>query len=118
VGIGLIVVPHAVAFLIFGADVQGIGLVFARVGGIALLSLGVACGPELFHLRRPPALTAMFLCNAMLAVYLAILNVSTTYQGWLFWPALLLHGLLAILMGREWYRQPKGGRFPPRIRGY
>jgi hypothetical protein len=42
-GVALLSVPSLVARLLFGANLTGITIPVARVAGIALIALGVAC---------------------------------------------------------------------------
>ena len=42
-GVALIIVPRAVAGLLLGAELAGVGIAVARVAGIALFSLGLLC---------------------------------------------------------------------------
>ena len=44
-GMALLVVPSAVGRLLFGPELTGVSIPIARVLGIALLALGVACFP-------------------------------------------------------------------------
>ncbi|MGH6803990.1 MAG: hypothetical protein ACREC3_11580, partial [Methyloceanibacter sp.] len=42
-GLVLILFPHVLIRLLFGADATGVSIVIGRVAGIALLSLGLGC---------------------------------------------------------------------------
>ncbi len=44
-GVALLIVPSLVGRLFFGADLPGVAIPVARVAGIALIALGVACWP-------------------------------------------------------------------------
>ena len=44
-GVALLIVPSLVARLLFGAALNGVAIPIARVAGIALIALGVACWP-------------------------------------------------------------------------
>lgn len=44
-GLALLIVPSLVAKLLLGAELSGIAVIVARVAGIALVSLSVACWP-------------------------------------------------------------------------
>ena len=53
-GMALLIVPSLVGQLLLGEDLTGIAIAVARVAGIALIGLGVACwpGPPLFGMQR------------------------------------------------------------------
>ncbi len=44
-GVALLIVPSLVGQLLFGAELTGIAATMARLTGIALIALGVACWP-------------------------------------------------------------------------
>jgi hypothetical protein len=44
-GAALLIVPSLVVQLLFGAELTGIAMTVARVTGLALIALGVACWP-------------------------------------------------------------------------
>ena len=54
VGLGLIVIPSRLATLLLGAPLEGTGLAVARLGGGALLAVGIAC----WAARRTPSTAA------------------------------------------------------------
>ncbi|HPL79961.1 MAG TPA: hypothetical protein PKY40_13210, partial [Burkholderiaceae bacterium] len=44
-GVALLLVPSLVGQWLFGAELIGVGITMARVTGIALVGLGIACWP-------------------------------------------------------------------------
>jgi hypothetical protein len=50
-GLALVIVPSLVGRLLLGEELVGIAIPVARVAGIALIALGIACWPA----RRWPA---------------------------------------------------------------
>jgi hypothetical protein len=44
-GLGLLIVPSLVAQLLLGEQLTGVAIPVARVAGIALIGLGIACWP-------------------------------------------------------------------------
>jgi hypothetical protein len=103
-GVSLMVAPTLVGRLLLGAELTGVSFVVARVAGIALLALGVGCWPG-------PALLGMLTYNALGTVYFAWLALGGQWVGPLLWPAVALHLLLTILLGRVWLTNSKiGGR--------
>ena len=104
-GLALMIDPPVVARLLLGADVSGVGAAVGRVAGLAMLSLGLACWP--FHglaSGHAPALLAMLTYNFLVACYLIYLGIGGQFAGVLLWPAAAIHGLLTILLVREWFR--------------
>lgn len=92
-GLALLVVPSVVGQLLLGAELTGIVVVVARVAGIALIALGMACWPG-------PALLGMLTYSAAVTLYLAWLGVSGGSSGILLWPAVVLHAILTALLTR------------------
>jgi hypothetical protein len=79
-GLALLIVPTLVARLLLGAELTGVSIPVARVLGIALIALGVACWPG-------PALAGMLTYGAAVTVYLAYLGLVGGFAGILLWPA-------------------------------
>jgi hypothetical protein len=92
-GLVLLSVPSFVARLLFGKEVTGIGILFGRITGIALIALGVACWPG-------PPLTGMLVYSAVVALYLAYVGLAGGLTGILLWPAVGLHLILTALLAR------------------
>ena len=68
-GAALLVVPSLVGQLLFGAELTGIAMTMARVTGIALIALGVACWPG-------TPLIGMLTYSALAALYLLYLGIQ------------------------------------------
>ena len=94
-GLALLVVPSLVGQLLLGEDLTGIAVAVARVAGIALIGLGVACWPG-------PPLVGMLTYSALVALYLAYLGFAVGLTGILLWPAVALHAILSVFLGRLW----------------
>jgi len=107
-GLALLIVPSLVGRLLLGAELAGVSVVVARVAGIALLALGVGCWPG-------PASLGMLTYNALGTVYFAWLALGGEWAGPLLWPAVGLHAVLSILLGRAWFQSqtPDPGNGPP-----
>ena len=95
-GVALMVVPSVVARLLFGAELSGVAIVVARVTGIALLALGVACWPG------RTGLCGLLTYNALVTLYLACVGLGGEFTGNLLWLAVGLHAIISILLGRIW----------------
>ena len=92
-GLALLIVPSLVGQLLFGADLTGMAIPVARVTGIALIALGVACWPG-------PPLVGMLIYSAVITLYLAYVGSAGGLTGILLWPAVVLHGILTALLIR------------------
>jgi hypothetical protein len=98
-GVGLLIVPALVGKLLLGVELDGIALVVARVAGIAVIALAIACWPG-------TPLLGMLIYSAAITLYLAYLGVSGGSNGILLWPAVLLHLILtALLIGQLFSRK-------------
>jgi Sulfatase len=74
-------------------ELAGVAASVARVAGIALIGLGVACWPG-------PPLVGMLTYSALVTVYLAYLGFAGGLAGILLWPAVVLHLVLTALLAR------------------
>ena len=92
-GLALLMLPSLVGQLLFGAELTGIALTVARVTGIALIALGVACWPG-------TPLLGMLIYSAAVTLYLAYLGLADGLTGILLWPAVVLHAILTVLLTR------------------
>jgi hypothetical protein len=100
-GLALLLAPSFVARLLLGDSVSGTGTAVGRVAGCALVSLGIACWPSRNAAsRRSAALTAMLTYNLLVSCYLMLLGLGGQRVGVLLWPAVAIHGLLALLLVR------------------
>ena len=95
-GLTLLIVPSLVGRLLLGEELTGIALPVARVAGIALIALGVACWPG------PPRI-GMLAYSAAVTLYLAYLGFAGGLNGILLWPAVVLHAVLSVLLARAWF---------------
>ena len=92
-GLALMIVPTLVGQLLMGAELTGIAIPVARVAGIALTSLAIACWPG-------TPLVGMLTYCTVVTLYLAYLGFAGVLTGILLWPAVALHVLLTILLPR------------------
>jgi hypothetical protein len=91
-GLALLVVPSLVGWLLFGEELAGLAIPVARVTGIALIALGIACWPG-------PPLVGMLTYSVLVTLYLAYLGLEGLTGAFL-WPAVAFHAVLSILLGR------------------
>ena len=92
-GLALLLVPSLVGHLLFGVELTDSALTVARVTGIALISLGVACWPG-------TPLVGMLTYSAAVTLYLAYVGLAGGSTGILLWPAVVLHVILTALLIR------------------
>jgi hypothetical protein len=89
-GVALIVVPSLVGRLLLGTELTGVASPVARVAGIALISLGVACLPN------STAFRGMLTYSLLATLYLFYLAIRGEWVGPLLWPAVVLHAVLTV----------------------
>jgi len=94
-GLALLVVPSLVGQLLLGQELAGVTIPVARVTGIALVGLGIACWPG-------PPLAGMLIYSVAVTLYLAYVGFAGGFVGVLLWPAVALNGALSILLARCW----------------
>jgi hypothetical protein len=92
-GLALLIVPALVGRLLLGEEVTGIAIPVARVAGLALIALGVACWPG-------PPRVGMLIYSASVTLYLAYVGFAGGLTGILLWPAVILHAILTALLTR------------------
>jgi hypothetical protein len=100
-GLALLIVPGLVGRLLLGEELTGIAIPVARVAGIALIALGVACWPG-------PPRVGMLTYSAAVTLYLAYLGFAGGLSGILLWPAVVLHTVLSVLLARTWFEIKEG----------
>jgi len=93
-GAALLIVPSLVGLLLFGVHLTGIAIPVARLSGIALIGLAVACWTS-----RP--LLGMLTYNAAVTLYFAVVGMTTGFSGILLWPAVVLHATVTALLARD-----------------
>lgn len=92
-GLALLLVPSLVGQLLLGEPLIGGAIPVARVAGIALVALALACWPG-------PPLVGMLTYSAFVVLYLAYLGAARGYGGVLLWPAIILHLVLMVPLAR------------------
>jgi hypothetical protein len=104
-GVALMVDPPLVTQLLLGAEVSGAAIAVARVGGLGLLSLGLACWPGAGDAARPRR--ALLTFNVLVTLYLLFLGIRGEWVGRFFWPAVVLHAVLTVFLARAWFEARK-----------
>src|SRR6476646_538281 len=95
-GLALLIVPSLVGQLLLGAQLTGVAIPVARVGGLGFIGVGIACWPG-------PPLVGMLIYSALVTLYLAYLGFAVGLTGILLWPAVALHAILSVFLGRLWF---------------
>jgi hypothetical protein len=111
-GLALVLQPSLVGQLLFGDGVAGAGMALARVGGFALLALGVACWPAReaeSGLGR--SAQAMLTYSLPVMIYLVYLGIVTHLMGVLLWPGVVAHAVWMLLLVAAW----RNDRQNPRV---
>jgi hypothetical protein len=89
-GLALLIVPSVVGQLLLGEQFTGVAIPVARVAGIAVVSLAIACWPG-------PPLVGMLIYSASITLYFAYLGFAGS-TGILLWPAFVVHVMLTALL--------------------
>ena len=90
-GLALLIVPALVGRLLLGAELAGVAFPVARVLGIALIALGVACWPG-------TPLCGMLTYSAAVTLFLGYVGFAGRFGGILLWPAVIAHAILTALL--------------------
>jgi hypothetical protein len=93
-GLALLIFPSWVGRLLFGVELADVAAIAARVAGIALVALGIACWPG-------TQLIGMLTYSAGVTLYLAWVGLAGGSAGVLLWPAVALHLILTALLARD-----------------
>jgi hypothetical protein len=100
-GVVLIVSPSLFARLILGTELSDSGEALGRIAGIAMLGAGLAAWPAPAAASAPAsAIRALLIYNVLATIYLGYLGLGGRLAGILLWPAVALHVVLSVLLGR------------------
>ncbi len=99
-GLALVLMPSMVVWLLLGVPIAGAApLAVARVGGVALLTIGVACwiaSTDVQSRTTRGLVTAMVIYNLGLAAILGVAGFWSQMTGIALWPAVALHSVMAV----------------------
>ena len=98
VGASFILALNAQSQLIFGTTTEGAGAGFARIAGIGLMALGIACLPSKHAEANRGPVRALLAYNIGATIFFAWVGVATTFQGVLLWPVVILHAVISIAL--------------------
>jgi len=99
-GLALLIAPSLVVHLLLGEQLTGVAIPVARVAGIAVIALAIACWPG-------PPLVGMLIYSASITLYFTYLGFAGGLAGVLLWPVVVLHLILTALLAREVMRRQR-----------
>jgi hypothetical protein len=103
-GLLLLLWPSIVVHLLFGAEINGVGVVVARFGGTCLVGLGVACWPGN---DTRWSFNGMLIYSTCAMLYFVYVGISGEEVGVLLWPAAVVHGVLVALLVGARFKERK-----------
>jgi hypothetical protein len=106
-GVALVVLPGTASWLVFGAASDGAGRAMARLAGVALVALAVACWPT-EGARWPQR--GLLAYNVFAAILLLSIGGAGQTVGWFLWPAGIGHAVLAVLLAVLMFWRTVSGR--------
>jgi hypothetical protein len=106
-GLSLIAFPSVVGRLLLGAGLADSGVAVARLTGIALLCLALACWPSGDDATQP-TVRALLSYNLLAALYLGYLRIGGGFVSYLLLSAFAVHALLALLLLRPAHAKAEG----------
>jgi len=92
-GLALLIIPSLVGQLLLGEQLAGVAIPVARVAGIALIALAIACWG--------PPLVGMLTYSALITLYLAYLGFAGGLMGVFLWPVVGIHLILTGFLIRD-----------------
>jgi hypothetical protein len=103
-GVAFLIVPASSGQLLLGSEIAGVAILLARVIGIALIALGVACWPDRNTHR---AFFGMLTYGLLAMLYLVCVGVNGG-AGILLWPAVAAHAGLSGVLVWAWRKERQG----------
>jgi len=108
-GVGLVAVPMLVVQLLLGVYAPWTSIWIARLAGVMLASLAVACWPSAGSEPYAPAWRGMLMYNALVSACFVYLVTVGKIGGVLIWPAAVAHALIAAALV---WKRPASGAAP------
>ena len=102
-GFALLIAPSLAGQLLLNEPLTGAAIPVARITGIAVLALGIACWPG-------PPLVGMLTYGVLVTLGLAGAGLTGAASGILLWPAVGLHLVLTGLLARDVVRMRRDRR--------
>lgn len=98
VGASFIFILNGQSQFIFGAATDGAGVHFARLAGIALISIGIACMPSKIAGTNKTAVRGLLIFNIGVTILFAWVALTTAFRGVILWPVVIVHAVIAIAL--------------------
>jgi small-conductance mechanosensitive channel len=99
-GLGMVALPRLLIKLIFGSSVDTyLSLTIARIAGVAIISLAVACWFARKDEKSPAAkglVISLLLYNSGITILLIIAGLAYTSAGIGLWPVVLVHLFMSV----------------------
>ncbi|MCC8978703.1 hypothetical protein [Bradyrhizobium acaciae] len=99
-GLILFIRPQLFARLVFGTEFSEAGDALGRLTAIALLGLVLASWPG--PAAAASSISALLIYNLSAAIFLLYVGFGGRLTGLLLWPAVALHAIFTLLLGRAW----------------
>ncbi|HEX7272874.1 MAG TPA: hypothetical protein VF420_12055 [Casimicrobiaceae bacterium] len=109
-GLLVLAFPLLAARLLFGTELAGAGILVARVAGIAIIGLAIACWPSA-SARQP--CYGMLVYGTLVMLYLAYAALAGEGSGVLLWPAVVAHAIIVALLVAPLIKDGAGGTGRP-----
>jgi hypothetical protein len=106
-GSALMLAPALVVLALLGIEGSSMSVALGRFVGIALLALGIACGPAGRTQGARAPYWAMQIYNPLVALYLGYLGAFEHMGGLLLWPVVGLHVVMTLLLVGAARRRPQ-----------
>lgn len=99
-GIALILSPGSAGQLLLDTQISSTAFVFARLAGIGLFSLGLACWPA--KEASGAGQRGILVYNLLAFAFLFVVGGTSDPVGIILWPAVALHGVLSAFLVYDW----------------
>jgi hypothetical protein len=104
-----VITPKIPCILVFGVKPENIDGPLARWVGVSLFALGIACLPSKGRESHRSAVLGLFLFNAGLTILLASVGAFASVHGFMLWPIVILHLVIAVALLPQLLRAEGGG---------
>jgi hypothetical protein len=97
-GVAVMLAPGMVVGLLFASDLEGTGLVAARIAGMTLSAFALACWVAGRNGGSDAVAVGMFVYNLLVGAYFVFIGIGTADIGPLLWPTAVFHVAFAVLL--------------------
>jgi len=97
-GVTFLVAPMLLLGFLLSDGESQVGTVVARVLGVGLLSLGIACWESLRQNARLTTRIGLCTYNIGVAIVLTVVGASDTIGGPILWPVMAIHAIIGTMM--------------------